>query len=219
LTSIRGYAETMLDPNVPLSPDERARSLQGVLAEAQRLDRLTKDLFDLARLEAGATAFTPEPLDWVALCKNTLERFAARFKERGVELSWDGAPAPAWVEADGHRLVQVLENLLANALRYVPRGGHVRVGIAPDAGGGPPSAFRLTVEDDGPGVPEAELTRVFDRFYRAGEPAGEGSGLGLAIVRAIAERHGGRAIAERRVPHGLAISVLLPAGVPKPRPA
>jgi signal transduction histidine kinase len=209
LTSIRGYAETMLDPKVPLSPDDRARSLEGVLEESQRLDRLIRDLFDLARLEAGATAFSPEALDWVALCRNTLDRFVARFQAKGIALAWRGSPAEAWVVADGHRLVQVLENLLSNALRYVPRGGRVEVGLEPVAGRDP--AFRLTVADDGPGVPAAELSRVFDRFYRAGEPSNEGSGLGLAIVRAIAERHGGRASAEARQPRGLEIAVTLPS--------
>ncbi len=217
LTSIRGYAETLLDSRVPMSEDERTRYLHGVMDEARRLDRLIRDLFELARLEAGAAPLAKEPLDWAALCRNTIDRFSPRFRDARLGLVWRPALAEAWIEADGHRIEEVLENLLVNALRYVPAGGTVELSLGRVAGSA--DRFALTVGDDGPGLPPEELPHVFERFYRgagaqgtqgAGAPDDRGSGLGLAIVREIVERHGGSARAEPRDPRGLAIIVELP---------
>jgi signal transduction histidine kinase len=209
LTSIRGYAETMTDPAVPVSEPERARYLNGILEESKRLDRLIKDLFDLARLEAGASPLHMEPIDWAALCRNTIARFEPRFRDAGLSLTWDQeAPAP-WIRADGRRMEQVLENLLVNELKYVPSGGTVALamGSVPDEGG----RARLTVSDDGPGIPPEERARVFERFYRsAGRRDDAGSGLGLAIVREIVERHAGVIHAEGRAPRGLSIVIDMP---------
>jgi signal transduction histidine kinase len=216
LTSIRAAAETMLDPGVPLSSDERTRYVRGVLDESRRLDRLIRDLFELARLEAGATPLELERLDWAALSRNTLDRFAPRYRSAGLSLAMVESPAEAWVLADGARLEQVLDNLLVNALRYVPSGGNVEMSLRRVVA--PRERWRLAVRDDGPGLPSEELPRVFERFYRGSAPAGSGrtsfnggSGLGLAIVREIVERHGGEAHARASAPHGLAIEVELPA--------
>ena len=216
LTSIRATAETMLDPHVPLSDDERTRYVRGVLDESRRLDRLIRDLFELARLEAGATLLEVERLDWAALARNTLERFTPRYAASGLSLSLAEAPAEAWVRADGARLEQVLDNLLVNALRYVPPGGHVALSLSRPAAHR--ERWRLTVCDDGPGLPTEELPRVFERFYRSTASRAThdashngGSGLGLAIVREIVERHGGEVRARIATPHGLAIEVELPA--------
>ncbi len=234
LTSIRGTAETMLNPEVPLSEEERTGYVRGVLEEARRLDRLTRDLFDLARLEAGASPLQLESLDWAALCRNTSDRFAPRFRSAGLTLKWRDSVDQARVVADGHRLEQVLENLLGNALRYVPEGGAVDLALVPVGGGaGPGEAgrdgaassgagrFRLSVTDDGPGVSPENLPHVLERFYRAPRAPGlagsrdeDGSGLGLAIVREIVERHGGAVRAETRAPRGLTIIVELPASGP-----
>ena len=219
LTAIRGTAETLLNPDVRLSESERTVYVRGVLEEARRLDRLTRDLFDLARLEAGAAPLQLEPLDWVALCRNTSERFVSRFRAAGLTLSWADSVDKASIIADGHRLEQVLENLLVNALRYVPEGGTVVLALV-SAGTGI-RRFRLTVTDDGPGIAPEDLPHAFERFYRspgvrehAGSNDDNGSGLGLAIVAEIVERHGGAVHAEAREPHGLSIGVELPAAGP-----
>jgi signal transduction histidine kinase len=207
LTSIRGYAETLLDPGVPVSTEEEAAYLNNVLAEAERMGMLISDLFDLTRLEAGAIELVTERLDWTALCRHTRERFLPRFRDAGLALQWQGPGEPAWVEADGRRLEQALDNLLTNALRYVPEGGTVALSMAAVNGG-----FRLTVADDGPGIPSEALPHVFDRFFRA-DPArsSEGSGLGLAIVQEVLRRHGGSVRAEARAPRGTAFHLELPA--------
>jgi signal transduction histidine kinase len=221
LTSIRGYAETLLDPGVPVSPEERTNYVRGLLDESRRMDLLIRDLFELARLEAGASPLSEERIDWAALCRNTIDRFEPRFRKAGLTLAWAGPKGEAWIMADGRRMEQVLENLLVNALRYVPRGGRVEARLDAATEGHP--RHRLAVRDDGLGVPEEELPLVFRRFYRGtvsarrggGEPgAGRdpgGSGLGLAIVREIVERHGGTAHAESRSPRGLVILIELPA--------
>jgi signal transduction histidine kinase len=214
LTAIRGSVETLLDARVVLSEEERTLYMRGMLEEARRLDRLTRDLFELARLEAGASPFELERLDLASLCRNTVARFEPRFRAAGLALAWRGPLPDAWIVADGHRLEQVLENLLVNALRYVPAGGTVNVSLSRVAGD--PGSVRLTVSDDGPGIADDELPHVFERFYR-GDRAGSsgrdpgGSGLGLAIVREIVERHGGAARAELRRPRGLSIVIDLPA--------
>jgi len=207
LTSIRGYAETLLNREVAVSAEERTAYLRHILQESERLDLLTRDLFELARFETGATPLQRVDLDWGELCRHTVERFRPRFEANRLALEWQGPAVPAPVSADGHRMEQVLENLLANALRYVPAGGQVTVSLA-SAG----DRWRLAVEDDGPGIPVHDLPHVFERFYRAPQArALPGSGLGLAIAREIVERHGGRVAAQARAPRGLAVSVELPA--------
>ncbi|HET7498026.1 MAG TPA: HAMP domain-containing sensor histidine kinase [Candidatus Eisenbacteria bacterium] len=213
LTSIRGFAETLLDPAVGVSADERAKYTRGLLEEAARLDRLISDLFDLARLEAGASALHLERLDLAALAGHTVERYQKRCGDSGLRLEWEPPAGPAWIEADGRRMEQVLENLLNNAIRYVPRGGSVRVSVDP-SGSRLGATHSLRVEDDGPGVPRGEMGQVFERFYRAESAGhgsdGKGSGLGLAIVKEIVERHQGTVRAEPIDPHGLSIVVELP---------
>lgn len=216
LTSIRANAETLLDGSVHLSEDERRHFVRGVLEEAQRLDRAIRDLFELARLEAGATELRRERLDWAALCRHTAERFAPRFQEARLRLDWKPVARDAWIFADGRRMEQVIENLLVNALRYVPPEGTVQMSLSPMNGSS--SSYRLQVTDDGPGVAADELPHLFERFYRSPAARGSvatrdggGAGLGLAIVREIVERHGGSVRASSAEPHGLAIQVDLPA--------
>ena len=211
LTSIRGYVETLLDPAVPTTPEERAAYLKDVLEEANRLDLLTGDLFDFVRLESGATPLSVQRLDWMALCRNTTRRFEPRFREAGLGLEWKGAPDDAWIRADGRRMEQVVENLLVNALKYVPAGGTVEVSlerIASPTG----DRFRLALGDDGPGIAPEDLPRIFDRFYRADAVrSSSGSGLGLAIVQEIVRKHGGEVRAEARVPRGMKFIIEVPA--------
>ncbi len=205
LTSIRGYAETLL--TLEVDAEERTTYTRHIQREAERLDVLTRDLFELARFEAGAVPLIRVNLDWAELCRHTVDRFRPRFEAAGLYLAWKEPAGPMRVSADGHRMEQVIENLLSNALRYVPAGGRVEVWLTAT-----PSWRVLAVEDDGPGIPAQDLPHVFDRFYRA-DPARAlpGSGLGLAIVREIVERHGGNVRAVNLEPHGAGFFVELPA--------
>ena len=211
LTSIRGYAETLLEPSVPISDEERATYLGDILHESKRMDLLINDLLELTRLEAGAITLGREHLDWVALCRNMVARFQPRFREAALTLEFSASAREAWVDADGRRLEQVIENILMNAIRYVPQGGSVSVSVTRDASIASNSC-RMTVADDGPGFLPADLPHVFDRFYRASTARStSGSGLGLAIVQEIVRRHGGQVHAENAQPHGARIYVDLPA--------
>ncbi len=210
LTSIRGYAETLIDPRVPATETERESWVRDILAESRRMDHLIADLLDLARLEAGAAGPDVVDLDWAGLCCESMRRFQPLFAEAGLRLRWTGPDGPIYVKADGRRLEQVLDNLLTNALRYVPRGGEVQVSVE-SGNGGPPGWARLFVCDDGPGFPAADLPHVFDRFYRADPSRSSvGTGLGLAIVREIVRMHGGTVRAENRSEGGARLVVELP---------
>jgi len=212
LTTIRGAIETLQNASVPKSPEEHAMFLRDALEETERLDLLVSELLELTRLEARAQPLKTVRLDWAALCRNAARRLAPRFTEAGLALHADGAEGSAWVCADGLKLERVVDNLLVNALRYVPAGGNVWITVA-----GGESRVRLTVADDGPGIADADLPHVFERFYRADSTRKQvGTGLGLAIVKEIVVQHGGEARAEAREPRGVAFVVTLPAAECEP---
>ncbi|MBX5476790.1 MAG: HAMP domain-containing histidine kinase [Clostridia bacterium] len=191
VTSIGGFAEALRD-GVVRDPDQQRRYAGIIVTEARRLGRLVQDLFDYARLQAGQLEFRMQPLD----VRRWFEDFcdAARARVEGAGFTFE-ASMPAddvTVLADGDRLARALTNLVDNALRYAPAGS--RVALEASVRG---DEVRFSVADEGPGVPEEERERIWDRFYRgrqAGSRAGEdaGSGLGLAIVKSIVEAHGGR---------------------------
>jgi two-component system sensor histidine kinase TctE len=142
----------------------------------------------------------------VAVARKALEAQVNHALEKGMDLGFDPAPDRAMVHGDPTLLQEMTVNLVDNALRYTPAGGVVTVGIDRAASG-----WRLTVRDNGPGIPAAERARVFERFYRVLGTEAEGSGLGLAIAREIAEGSGGTitldAGADER---GLLVTIVLP---------
>ncbi|MEW5873920.1 MAG: ATP-binding protein [Candidatus Zixiibacteriota bacterium] len=211
LTSIRGYAETLIQPEVPVSDAERKEFLDNILEESKRMGYLIEDLLELARLEAGAIELCPERLDLAALAANTVRRFEPKFRTAGLQLESSITTDHVWINADGRRIEQMLNNLLVNTLRYVPPGGRVLVTLEPN-GLPQDGCHRLSVSDTGPGFSPDALSKVFDRFYR-GEPGLQksGSGLGLAIVKEIVIRHNGRVRADNQPGSGARITVDLPA--------
>jgi signal transduction histidine kinase len=206
LTSIRGFAETLLDDRIPIEGEERARYLSGILHSAERMGLLLEDLLDLTRLEGGAVEMHRETLDLDALARHSAERHRPRLEAAGLELRCHGAPKAAIISADGRRIEQVVDNLLTNAARHVPAGGRVEIEVRLED-----AAVVLEVRDDGPGFPDDALPHVFERFYRA-EPSRStpGSGLGLAIVREVIRQHGGSVEASNRAQGGARLLVRLP---------
>jgi len=179
LTAIRGYAEGLGEG--VLDSDEAAETIR---REAVRLERLVRDLLDLARMNKSEFSVQRVPIDLGEIVREVARRYEAQAQAFAVELLVSASgPAPAVGDAD--RMVQVVSNLVENALRVTPSGGSVRVVAEPGS---------IAVEDDGPGLPAAELPRAFERFYlysRYGRERPVGTGLGLAIVKQLAEGMGG----------------------------
>lgn len=210
LTSVRGFAETLLNPEVTISEDEHVVFLQNILEESERIDLLVQDLFDLTRLEAGASPLHIETIDLVALSRRMIGRQQYREGNFDGRYLMEAGEGKIMVSADGRRLEQVLDNLLTNAFRYAGPHGQVRMSVTRLPHLTDPMA-NLTISDDGPGFNEIDLPHVFERFYR-GDPSrsSKGTGLGLAIVREIIQRHGGKVLAENRPSGGASISITLP---------
>ena len=205
LTAIRGAAETLLDGDV--EPDDQQRFLSTIALEAERLGRLANDLLTLQRIE-GATGELPiRPVDLRLAADRAAAMIEPLLEDREVTLTVNGS-API-VLGDTDRLQQVVTNLIDNSSRFVGAGGHVQVLLKAEG-----DRSVLSVIDDGPGIPEADLPRLFDRFYRADSSrtrSSGGAGLGLAIVRAIVTAHGGRIEAANLPEGGARMTVTLPS--------
>ena len=154
---------------------------------AARMNRLIGDLVDVVSIDAGKLAVHTEPCDAAALLAEAAEAFAASADERGVALEVDAPGGKLTAPLDHGRMLQVLANLVTNALKFTPRGGRVVLAGRRSAG-----ELRLTVTDDGSGIPADRLEAVFERFWQADENDRRGLGLGLYISRSLVEAHGGR---------------------------
>ena len=199
LTAIRGYAEGIEEG--AFTPEEAARTIK---EEARRLERLVRDLLDLARMNRREFAVHRETIDLAGVAREAVRRYEAEARACGVELEAvaDGA-APA--EGDPDRALQVASNLVENALRSTPPGGLVRVRAEPGL---------LAVEDTGRGLPPEDLPRAFERFYlyyRSPDGRRIGTGLGLAIVRELTVKMGGSVDARSELGVGTTFLVRLPA--------
>jgi signal transduction histidine kinase len=209
ITALRAMLENLVDGVEPPDPG----AMKTMLAQVERLGRLVDQLLDLSRLESGAVPLERRTFDLQPMLEQAADE--ARLHAAGsgrdtVGLSVAVDPPGLRVEADPERVHQVVANLLENAVRHSPSGGRVTVTAASDHGG-----VRVEVADEGPGIPEQEAPRVFERFYRVDQAraAGDGgTGLGLAIARWIVELHGGDITVERNIPRGCRMVVALPRG-------
>ncbi|KPH98383.1 integral membrane sensor signal transduction histidine kinase [Actinobacteria bacterium OK074] len=193
LMSVRGYAD-LFQYAAAHSPEERDKHLARLRAEAARMGVLLDDLLMLARLDAAAveTPLRPVDTDLTELAREAADAFRAGHPDHPLTLT--AGPAPLWLRLDPLRIRQVLDNLLTNAAVHTPKGTAVTVTVTGAAVEGTAGTAVVRVADAGPGIPEAERERVFERFYRVDKARSRdrgGSGLGLAVARALVEAHGG----------------------------
>ena len=172
-----------------LSADDERAYVERIGKELRTLDGLIEDLFELSRLEAGERALERTPADVQILMAESVESMRPEAEQARVDLRLEVAPQLPVIDVDPPAIQRALRNLLANAIRYSPEAGVVRVRAA---NGG--DWVNLTVSDEGPGISPSDAPHIFDAFYRGDRARlrnGAGAGLGLAIARGIAEAHGG----------------------------
>lgn len=208
LTNIRSYAETILADD-EMEPAYRERFMQVILNETDRMTRLVRDLLTISKLDYGRmdwniTRFQPE-----TLVRNLVDAMVmeARKRKLTLTLSVDG-PLPE-ILADNDRLGQVIANIISNAIKYTPEGGNITVTAAARDHGA-----AITVQDDGIGIPEADLPHIFERFYRVDKARSRekgGSGLGLAIAKEFIDNLKGTIQIESAPNQGTTVTVWLPA--------
>jgi len=203
LTSMRTNVDLLTQAGLSLSEEQREELLGDVRAQMEELTTLIGDLVELARDEP-----LPPVVGTVEL-PEVLEHGVTRVRRRAPSLNWSVDAHPWWVVGEAPGIERAITNLLDNAAKWSPEGGTVHVTLKQGV---------LTVDDEGPGIPEDDLPHVFDRFYRATESRSmPGSGLGLAIVRQVVERHAGTVEAGRS-PYGGARLVMRLPGAPAPMP-
>jgi two-component system sensor histidine kinase GlrK len=215
LTSAREAAH-LLQRGGPGPLTEKQEKLVSIIhTSTDRLLRLVSHVLDLSRLSAGLLPIERAWFEVDRAARRAVKEVRVQAQERGVTVSYERPPASLELYADEDRVVQVLVNLMGNAVRFTPAGGVVTLRIH-DAG----SDVELTVEDTGVGIPADKLALVFERYRQAHSGHG-GTGLGLAIVRGLVEAHGGRVGVESEEGKGTRFSVLLPrkpADAPEPPP-
>lgn len=209
LTSVKSYTETLLDGAMEDS-EITVRFLKVINEETDRMVRLVRDLLLLSQHDSGLK-LTMMPVEPEELVKGGIERLRHQAVDKRQNLFYErmaGLPSPLIVRGDRDRLEQLLLNIVGNAVKYTPVGGQVRVVLAPQDG-----LLAIRVHDTGIGIPEKDLGRIFERFYRVDKARSRqmgGTGLGLAIAKEIALLHGGSIQAQSRMNEGSVITVLLP---------
>jgi hypothetical protein len=189
LQSMRGYLEVLAAKGDSLAAAQRRQYLNIAVRQSDRLAGLIDELFELAKLEFKGITLDRERFALAELAADVVQKFQLVAQGRNIELTVGAAPRLPFVDADLGLVERVLENLIGNALKHTPAGGHVHVQVSADDAGG----VLVEVHDSGTGVAPEDLPHIFERLYRgaAGRTQSDGAGLGLAIARRIVELHGG----------------------------
>ena len=220
LTAIRGYVETLLH-RPPEDPQDANYFLAIIERHSERLGRLTEDLLTLSDLESGKVQLTHQPVDAVQLIQRVLEVFWTQADAKKVKLKQVVEPGLPPLLGDLDRLQQLFINLVDNAIKYTPSGGQVTLTAStvlhiPDSD----PRLEISVSDTGPGIPEKDLPRLTERFYRVDKARSRdlgGTGLGLAIVKHIVQAHKGDLKIESIIQKGTTVRVFLSAAAAIPK--
>jgi two-component system phosphate regulon sensor histidine kinase PhoR len=221
LTAIQGFAETLLGGALEDQTNNR-RFLEIIRAHAARLARLTDDLLELARIEAGRIELDRRDVSLAEIIEACADTTRPRIEHGNLQLDLRIPGDLPDVYADPRRLREILQNLLDNAAQYTPSGGQIWIearvdrGRDADAAPGAPDSVAVTVGDTGIGIPHADQQRIFERFYRvdaARSREAGGTGLGLAITKHLVELHGGRIWVESEVGRGSKFNFSVPVSV------
>jgi len=207
LASIQGFAELLAD-DAPMEPEEAQDSAHRILDTAKRMAEMVQDLLDANRIERGEMRMTPEPCDMGALTRSVVQAYEARASTKHQSLHLEADDAPIEALADRNTLVQVLENLVSNALKYSPPGKSVFVRLKKVV-----EAVRFEVQDEGPGLSAEDQKKLFGKFARlSAKPTGgeHATGLGLSIVKRMVEAMGGQVFCESEFGKGATFIVELP---------
>ncbi|QXD24068.1 hypothetical protein F7C95_19515 [Opitutia bacterium ISCC 51] len=208
VTIIKGYADTLNKDSETMPAELRMRFLGKLQKNADRMNDLLEDLLSLAKIESAEAGAVKEPVGLNALINHVLSIYSDRFQNHGMQVALELPEEEIEVQADPSKLEQVLENLLNNATKYTPHGTALKIGTQLDN-----NTALIWVEDDGNGVPEEDLPRIFERFYRVEKGRSRnqgGTGLGLSIVKRIAALYRGTVEAENVKGGGLRIQISLP---------
>ena len=215
VTSIKGFLELLAEDLADDLGDEQLRFLEAAERNAQRLERLVNDLLDISRFEAGSLEIGCEVFDFRDVVKQVVADMQADTRAKELKISTTGMGSPVRVWGDRGRVVQVMANLLSNAIKY--SGSRELIGVAVTLPAEGDRFIRVDVQDHGPGITEADVKRLFDKFYRVSNSttrAATGTGLGLAISKALVELHGGRIWVESEPGKGSTFSFTLPKAPP-----
>ncbi|MGH7926266.1 MAG: ATP-binding protein [Candidatus Binatia bacterium] len=213
LTAIRGYVETLLR-NPPRDTADARHFLGVIERNSDRLSRLTEDLLILSDLESGKLPLALGPVDVSKLAQRVLEVFWEPAKKKQLSLIKEIEPELPPLSGDFDRLQQLFINLVDNAIKYSPEGGTVTLKASATPGGGPQRMIEISISDTGVGIPEQDIPRLTERFYRVDKARSRelgGTGLGLAIVKHIIQAHQGKLKIESVLQKGTTVHVHLPA--------
>ncbi len=212
LTNVRSYAETLRDAESTIPTDMSNSFLDIIITETDRMTHIVQDLLTLSRLDAGNAELTLSRFPFAEAIESVVRANALNAKQRGHELTHAPLEGLPLIVGDRSRLEQVMMNIIGNAIKYTPDGGHIRI-----TAGTTENSVWMEVSDDGIGIPEKDRDRIFDRFYRVDKARSResgGTGLGLSIAREIVQRHHGSLRLAHHDGPGTTVRLVLPVGGP-----
>ncbi|MFA5148136.1 MAG: ATP-binding protein [Candidatus Omnitrophota bacterium] len=207
LSSIKGYSETLMEGGVS-DPKQQKEFLDIIYRESDRLAKLIDDLLDLSRIESGKMAMVFMPIDLLPAVKRACAILEKQAASKSLKVSLDIPAGLPRIQADEGSLSQVMLNLLDNAVKYTPENGNIAISAVPDG-----NFIRIDVSDTGAGIPEADIPKIFERFYRVDKARSRemgGTGLGLSIVKHIVQAHGGQVSVRSVTGRGSTFSFTIP---------